>query len=121
MDYQNAKRVESEACPGATLVLRRMSFNQRLELMHEVRDFAARLDFLKASESQKEVLEGRILEQETAGIYLRWGIERIEGLTIDGVLATPELLLEKGPEDLVKEALDAIIEQIGLSEEERKN
>ena len=98
-----------------------MSFNRRLDLMQEVRRHAARLDFLHAGQTPDENLDSRILEQETARIYLRWGIAKVEGLRIDGDIATPENLLDSGPESLVKEALSAIIEQIGLREEERKN
>lgn len=89
--------------------------------MQEVRSYAARLDFLRAGKAPDEQLDSRILEQETARIYLKWGIAQIHGLSIDGATATPENLLESGPEGLVKEALTVIIEQVGLSEEERKN
>jgi hypothetical protein len=42
-------------------------------------------------------------------------------LSVDGVEATPEVLLERGPEELFREALAAVRREAGLSEEERKN
>jgi hypothetical protein len=42
-------------------------------------------------------------------------------LMIDGEAATAAQLLEKGPEALAREVVNAIKEQCGLSEAERKN
>jgi len=54
-------------------------------------------------------------------VYLEWGLEEIEGLTIDGEQATPQALIEKGPMDLAREILGRIKRECGLSEGERKN
>jgi len=45
----------------------------------------------------------------------------VDGLVIDGRKADPAALVERGPEELCREALAAIRAETGLSEEERKN
>jgi hypothetical protein len=52
---------------------------------------------------------------------VEWGLAELEGLSIDGQAATVELLIDKGPEELVDEIVSALQAEIGLSEEERKN
>jgi hypothetical protein len=42
-------------------------------------------------------------------------------LEIDGEMATPETLIEKGPANLAAEILGRIRGECGLSESERKN
>ena len=54
-------------------------------------------------------------------LYVVWGITTIDGLSIDGIEATPEALVECGPESLVREAATLVRSQLGLNEEERKN
>jgi hypothetical protein len=81
----------------------------------------ARHEFLKAGEDPSEQLEALRVEHEIAQMYLQWGLADIQGLSIDGVPATVNTLLEGGPEELIREALAAIVGQIGLTEDERKN
>jgi len=45
----------------------------------------------------------------------------VSGLRVDGVAATPETVVERGPEELCREALAAVRAQTGLTDEERKN
>jgi len=54
-------------------------------------------------------------------VYLAWGLVYVGGLSLAGEPATPESLVERGPEALVHEALAAIKAECGLSETERKN
>jgi len=54
-------------------------------------------------------------------MYLRWGLREVTGLSIDGEAATHELLLERGPESLVREILTSIKAECGLNQEEAKN
>ena len=49
------------------------------------------------------------------------GLLGIRGLHIDGAEATPGLLIEAGPEELINEILGSIRAEIGLSETEIKN
>ena len=45
----------------------------------------------------------------------------VDGLEIDGEPATPASLVERGPEELFREALAAVKAECGLSDEQRKN
>jgi hypothetical protein len=62
-----------------------------------------------------------LLAGEVDREYLRWGLAELEGLDIDGTTATPETLFAGGPEELVREIVDEIRQQAGLTENERKN
>jgi hypothetical protein len=53
--------------------------------------------------------------------YVRWGLLVIDGLTIGGKMATPELLITDGPEDLLYEIVSAIKVRLGLAVEQQKN
>lgn len=121
MNYQSYKLLESEACPGVKLRIRRVSFGRRIELLKHIWDRAAKLEFLEASQDPREKLEATLLACELDKIYLLWGLEGIEGLEVDGVPATPEMLANAGPEALCGEALRAIKAELGLSEVEEKN
>ena len=50
-----------------------------------------------------------------------WGVKEVHGLRIDGDDATPETLISSGPEELFREALEFVMDEIGLSEDESKN
>lgn len=121
MDYSSKLRKESAAFPGVWFEIRRVSLGRRIELSKQVRELSARMDFAGAGTSFSEKLEASSLELEIERLYLRWGIESIDGLTIDGEPATADLVIEKGPEDLYREMLEAVRHECGLSEEERKN
>jgi hypothetical protein len=113
--------IESRTMPGARFTIRKMSFERRIELAESVRELANRIEYLEAGSDPKEKMRAALLKRDIDRIQLRWGLVRIDGLELDGVPATPEKLLEDGPEALVDEALQAIQAQCGLSEEERKN
>ena len=69
-----------------------------------------------AREAELALLAGEVDRE-----YLRWGLTELEGLEIDGSAATPEALFSGGPEELVREIVDEIRRQAGLTENERKN
>jgi hypothetical protein len=121
MEYASVTVVEPAAAPGVRLVLRRMSFARRVELMRRIRELAGRAEFLKAAEDAGEQMDAALLRAEIDRLYVAWGVERVEGLVLDGAPATPESLAEAGPEDLFREALEAVRRECGLSEAERKN
>ncbi|MBL8229028.1 MAG: hypothetical protein JNL98_11145 [Bryobacterales bacterium] len=121
MQYQSSVEIRSATVPGVVFRVRKMSFSHRLNLMKDVRDLASRHEFLKAGPDPLDQLEAQRIEQEIALVYLNWGLVSVDGLEIDGEAATAARLIELGPEDLVREALSAVINQLGLSEEERKN
>jgi hypothetical protein len=92
-----------------------------MELSRRVRELSQRAEFLAASGELQEKIEAGILAQEIDAMYLRWGLVSVDGLIIDGEVATIDQLLERGPEELTQEILAAIRKQCGLSEAERKN
>jgi len=89
--------------------------------MRQVRDLAARLEYFEAGRDAKNGMEASLLGAEIDRIYIRWGLEEVRGLEIDGVQASAELLIESGPENLLIEALAAVKAECGLGENERKN
>jgi hypothetical protein len=107
--------------PGVELVIARMTFGRRLELMKRVRDLAVRIEYFDAGQDDKNRMEASLLAGQMDQLYIAWGLEAVRGLVIDNEAATPEALLARGPETLVAEALAAIKSECGLSEEERKN
>jgi hypothetical protein len=119
--WESRKTVASESVPGVVLVIARMSFARRLELMTRVRDLAARLEYFDAAQDGKNRMEASLLGAQMDRLYLAWGLEGVLGLSIDGEASTPESLVERGPEALVREALAAIRAECGLSEAEIKN
>lgn len=102
-------------------MLRRMSFARRVELMRRIRELARRAEFLGAGDQLGEQMDAGLLRAEIDRLYVEWGVERVEGLALDGAPATAEGLAEAGPEELFREALYAVKRECGLSDEERKN
>ena|ERR1700733_140694 len=119
--YDSIIVIESKAAPGAKFAIQRISFGRRMELSRRVREISRKAEFLEASTELHEKIEANILAQEIDAMYLQWGLVSVEGFVIDGEAATTVQLLEKGPEALAREVVDAIKEQCGLSEAERKN
>lgn len=119
--YESVISIESKAVPGVRFAIHRISFGRRMELSRRVRELSRKAEFLEAGTEMHEKIEAGILAQEIDAMYLHWGLCSIEGLIIDGEPATAARLLEKGPEDLTREVVNAIKEQCGLSEPERKN
>lgn len=121
MIWESRKIVSSEAGTGVEFVIARMTFGRRIELMREVRDLAKRIEYFEAGRDAKNEMEASLLGAEIDRLYVRWGLEEIRGLEIDGAPATVQSLIESGPEDLFVEALAAIKAECGLAENERKN
>lgn len=121
MQYESVRVHEPEGFPGVRLHIYRISFARRAELARRVRDLAARLEFAQAGDSVNDQMDAALLAIEIDRMYIAWGVARVEGLTIDGEPATPDLLGEKGPEPLAREAVRLTKAECGLTEEERKN
>jgi hypothetical protein len=119
--WQSSRIVRSEAMPGVEFVIARMTFGRRMELLKRVRDLATRLEYFEAGREEKNRLEASLLGAQLDRLYIDWGLEEIRGLELDGEAATPLSLMERGPEDVFKEALAAVKAECGLSEQERKN
>ena len=121
MNYGSCTRVDSKVQPGVTFVISKMSFGWRMDLIRRIRELSLKFDFLSAGESSAEKLEAALLSAEIDRLYVGWGLQELIGLEVDGVTATPELLISAGPEELFREAVDAVKRECGLSEPERKN
>ena len=113
--------VESKAAPGVIFTIVRMSFSRRVELMRRVRELARRAEFLEADQDPAAKMDAALLQAEIDRLYVAWGLRSISGLELDGTAATPELLMQSGPEDLFHEALKAVRAETGLNASARKN
>jgi hypothetical protein len=120
-EWNSSSVVHSQAWPGVEYVIARITFGRRLELLKRVRDLAVRLEYFEAGRDEKNRIEASLLGAQLDRLYIEWGLEAVHGLHIDGELATPASLLERGPEELFLEALTAVKAECGLNEQERKN
>jgi hypothetical protein len=121
MKYDATSRIESVVLPGVYFIVRKMSLGGRIELTRRIRDLASQAEFLSAGCSPKEKLDAALLTAEIERNYVLWGLADVGGLELDGAAATVQSLISHGPEDLLREALEAIKSECGLSEKERKN
>lgn len=111
---------DSSTFEGVRFGTRRVSLAQRIGLTRQIRELTLRNEFLRAGETADQ-LEAALGELLCRQLYLQWGLVEIEGMTIDGSPATPELLIEKGPESLSEEIASSILADMRLSEKETKN
>jgi hypothetical protein len=121
MSYESCAVVESGIRTGVRYQIARMSFGRRVELMRRVRELSKRVEFLEAGDSVGERMDAGLLRAEIDRVYLLWGLMGVSGLVVDGVEASADVLVERGPEELVREALAAVRREAGLLEDERKN
>jgi hypothetical protein len=119
--WTSTVELASEATPGVRFTVRRMSLGRRDELIRRVRELAQRAEFHAAGETVEDRLQAASLALEVDSTYIRWGLVRLTGLSIDGADATTELLISDGPEELAREIVAAVKAQCALSETERKN
>ena len=120
-EYVSCIECESVVVLGVRYRLARMSFSRRLDLVRRVREVAQRIEFLDAGSETRDRIESSMLGAEIDRMYLEWGLQSVEGLSIDGEAATPSSLIEKGPEALAREIVERIRSECHLSEDERKN
>ncbi len=121
MEYTSTAMRDSATSAGVRYVIRRPSLQRRAEITRRVRQLLAELEYRSAGESLEDRLAAAELESRIDSIYLEWGLERVEGLVIDGTEADTKALIERGPEELAREIAEAIRKECRLSEEERKN
>jgi hypothetical protein len=100
--------------------IRKVSLAQRIELLDRIGKVVRENEYLNAGSADDQLMAA-LNSVKAARVLILWGLERIEGLAIDGQPATPELLVERGPEELCGEIAQALQHQLGLTEEERKN
>jgi hypothetical protein len=120
-DYRSELWCDADGWPGVRYRIARISVARRIELARRIREIGRGLEFFEAGAEAQEKLEAAVLAAEIDRAYLEWGLEEVEGLTIDGELASPAGLIEKGPLELAAEILSRIKRECGLSEDERKN
>jgi hypothetical protein len=121
VEYESVAVVESSVRAGVRFEVARISFGRRVELMRRVRELARRVEFLEAGQSPGEQMDAGLLRAEIDRMYLLWGLVGVSGLRVDGVEATPEIIIDRGPEELYREALAAVRAETGLTDAERKN
>jgi hypothetical protein len=119
--YRSTLRIPSKSMPGVTFEIKRVSFGRRMELARSIREISQRAQYFEAGGELKEKIEASLLRQEIEATYLRWALVRVDGLTIDGEPVSADRLVEKGPEGLAREIVEAIKMQCGLTDDERKN
>jgi len=98
-----------------------MSLARRIDLTKKVRELGLKAQFLTAGDTLADQLEASLLNQQIDKLYLEWGLVDLTGLFIDGEQATPDMLVQCGPEPLCREILSSIKAECHLTEEERKN
>jgi hypothetical protein len=121
MNYESCVRIDSKVIPGVAFVVAKMSLQRRMDLIRRIRELSLKCEFLTAGEQAEEKLQGALFSAEIDRLYVTWGLQELTGLEVDGVPATPELLVTTGPEDLFREIAAAVKAECGLSEPERKN
>jgi hypothetical protein len=119
--YESVVRKNSVRYPGVGYSIHRMSFGRRSELLRHIREIGRKTEYLEAGQNTADKIDASLAASEIDAVYLRWGLREITGLLIDGETATHELLLERGPEDLVREILTTLRAECGLNPEESKN
>ncbi|MBI4904152.1 MAG: hypothetical protein HY820_10985 [Acidobacteria bacterium] len=121
MTHESTFVHEVESAAGVSVRLRKMTFGRRLELLRRVGDLTKRAACLDAGAGDAERISAAYERQVADRAVLEWAIQEVTGLRIDGQEATPELLIECGPEEVTAEILGVVQRQLGLSDEERKN
>lgn len=121
IQYESSTRKHSALLPGVSYSVHKMSFRRRSELLRQIRQVGAQMEYLEAGEALKDRIEASLTGSEIDAVYFRWGLREVEGLSIDGETPTADLLLDRGPEELVREILTSIKAECGLSPEEAKN
>src|ERR1017187_2042763 len=107
-EWESRVGFDAEAVAGVRYEIVRVSFGRRIELARRIREIGRRMEYLEAGSDARETLEATVLSAEIDRAYLDWGLLTVEGLQIDGVVATPEALVDRGPVELAMEILRRI-------------
>ena len=121
MTYESFKTVESHACPGVRFRVRRLSLARRMELIRLIRETGEKLAFHMAGENVLDAADAADIRTRMDALYIRWGLDEVTGITIDGEPVSLDNLLDRGPDALAREIVDAIKGELFLDEAERKN
>jgi hypothetical protein len=120
-DWQSGQWVASRTHPGVAYRIGQISLERRGTLLELLQRAIDELRFHEAGEGLADQLRAGRLRVEIQAVYLRWGLQALRHLRIDGEAATPGLLIERGPEDLCQEIAGEIRRRCGLTADERKN
>ena len=118
--YSSVSWHSSKAMPGVRFAIKRISLRQRIELNRRVKELTIKYEFLRAGDAADQ-LEAALSDLLVTKLYLEWGLDEIEGLSIEGRKATPDLLIDHGPESLSDEIARFIQAESALTDGERKN
>ncbi len=121
VSYRSSIRCESTTVPGAAFTLRRMSLARRIDLAYAIRQLAVELEYRQAGNEAQDQMEAAVLSASVDRTYLKWGLLDVSGLVIDGCRPTAHMLYAVGPENLLREIVNRIKSECGLSDDERKN
>jgi len=119
-NFQSLLWLESETIPGVEFSIRKMSLAQRIQLSSRVRELTLRNEFLRAG-APSDQIEAQLADLLVQKLYIEWAVVDLKGLRIDGQEASLSILIERGPESLVREMAEAIAAHLELSDAERKN
>lgn len=118
--FESLRWVESREMPRVRYAVRQPSLAQRIALTKRLHELTLRHEFL-ANGNELHQLEMALADLLVQKLFVEWGLAQIDGLEIDGQPATVDLLIEKGPEQLVAEIAVQIRHECGLTDDERKN
>ncbi len=86
-EYVSISWRESRAVTGVRYAINRMSLTHRIALTKSIRDLMIKHEFLRAGNSADQI-EATLSELLVKKLYLEWGLNKIQGLDIDGEAAT---------------------------------
>lgn len=121
VSYRSSVRCISATVPGAVFTVRRMSLARRIELAHAIRQLAVEMEYRQSGSDVQDQVEAAILSANIDRTYLKWGLIDVAGIVIDGCRPTAHMLYAVGPESLLREIVNRIKSECGLSDDERKN
>jgi hypothetical protein len=118
--YTSVVWKSSNVIRGVAYAVRRISLGQRIELVQRTRALTLQNEFLRAGDAPDQ-MSAALAELYAQRLYLEWGFVEMTGFTIDGEAPTAALLIDRGPEALCHEIVEAIQSEMSLSDDERKN
>lgn len=118
---ESTVRHESAVVAGVWFRVKRMTLRQRIKLLEEIYPLYNDAEFLKAGETAIERLAAQVKTLKLQEILLRWGIESIGGLVVDGREVAAHEVSEEAPAELAAEILQRVQEAAGLTKEQEKN
>jgi hypothetical protein len=92
-----------------------------MELIRLIRETGEKLAFHLAGDSVLDAAHAAGIRANMDALYIRWGLEEITGITIDGEPVSLDNLIERGPDSLAREIVEAVKGELFLDEDERKN